>query len=104
MSDTEYFRLLDDENRIRVKFYTERGRVDKFSVQYESHIEGSWEAIVRYDTAHGFAHKDVMMPNGSQKKESVDVGDFGSAMTYAQEDLLQKLEQYRDDYLRRTKR
>ena len=104
MALTEYLRLLDDENRIRVKFETERGKIQKFIVQYEVMVVSNWKPVVRYDTAHGFAHRDILMPDGSQKKESFDLGDFGSTLTFAQEDLLRNWKSYRENYLRRMKK
>ena len=32
-------------------------------------IGGEWKAIVRYDTAHRRPHKDILRPNGTQKKQ-----------------------------------
>lgn len=104
MAQREYLRLIDDKNRIRIKFETEHGRVRKFSIQYELKLIDEWKAIVRYDTSHGFAHRDILMPDGSQKKESFDVGDFGSTLTFAQEDLLRNWENYRENYLQRMKK
>ncbi|OGR54258.1 MAG: hypothetical protein A3I11_07685 [Elusimicrobia bacterium RIFCSPLOWO2_02_FULL_39_32] len=104
MAKKEFIRLLDPENRIRIKFETKRGNVHQFSVQYEALIETEWTAIVRYDTAHGFTHRDILMPDGSARKESIDLEDFGSALTYAQEDLLRNWERYKEDYLGRIKK
>ena len=104
MALTEYVRLLDGENRIRVKFETERGKVRKFIIQYELMAVNEWMPVVRYDTSHGFAHRDILMPDGSQKKESFDLGDFGSTFTFAQEDLLQNWMSYRENYLGRIKK
>lgn len=35
---------------------------------YEAYIDGEWRAIVRYDEAHGYYHKDVMTPFFGQTK------------------------------------
>ena len=71
-------------------------------VQLEVEVEeGVWKPVVRYDTSHGFAHRDIMMPDGSQKKGPFDLNDFGSALNFAQEDLLRSWMNYRENYLRR---
>lgn len=68
----EKFWLHDFEtglDRLRVHFVTERGRVIAIVViQYEAYIDGEWRAIVRFDEAHGYFHRDVMSPEGAQEK------------------------------------
>jgi len=49
------------EDRIRVSAMKEKGQVFKFVVQYEALLKGKWRPIVRYDTSHGFAHKDIII-------------------------------------------
>jgi hypothetical protein len=38
----------------------ERGKIVFFRVQYETKINLIWYPVVRYDTAHGFAHRDLL--------------------------------------------
>ena len=104
MARKEYLRPLDETNRIRVRFETQRGRVAKFTVQYESLIGSDWRAIVRYDTAHGYFHQDILSPDGAQKKKEIDMGDFGNALSFAQEDLLKNWELYRESYMEKMKK
>ena len=37
-----------------------KGQVIDFAIQYETFIDGEWFPVVRYDTSHGFAHRDIM--------------------------------------------
>lgn len=54
---------------MRVHFITEDGKVVSIVVvQYEAYIDGKWRAIVPFDEAHGFFHRDVMSPTGEQEK------------------------------------
>jgi len=54
-------------DRIRVHFIIEGGRItDVVVVQYEAYIAGQWRAIVRFDEAHGFFHRDIMSPGEEQ--------------------------------------
>lgn len=56
-------------DRLRIHFITEGGQVVSIIViQYEAFIDGKWRAIVRFDEAHGFFHRDVMSPTGEQEK------------------------------------
>jgi len=53
----------DGKNRYRHYHVSEKRQIIEFRIQYEAYLEGQWRAIVRYDTAHGSAHRDVMHPN-----------------------------------------
>jgi hypothetical protein len=41
--------------------------ITDFVVQYEIFINDKWCPVVRYDTAHGYAHKDLIHPDGSKE-------------------------------------
>lgn len=58
MRTVEFRRLFDDQGAIRVWFESEHGRVLGFVVQLECLFNDEWYPVVRYDTAHGFAHRD----------------------------------------------
>ena len=53
-----------------------RGRILKFTVQHETNINGKWYPVVRYDTAHGFMHRDVIHPGKRQEKIFIRVENF----------------------------
>jgi hypothetical protein len=86
------------EDRLRVRATKTRGRVVSFAVQYEALIEGQWRAIVRYDTAHRFAHKDILHPNGSVDKQPLDFPSLTLAFTFAIQDLKSLWRWYRYGY------
>lgn len=54
----------ESTDRLRVYARKEKGQIFQFVVQYEALIFGDWKPIVRYDTAHGFAHKDIIKASG----------------------------------------
>ena len=61
MGDNEWLDEFIPQNRIRVHFVTERGRVTQILVvQYEALINDKWYPVVRYDSAHGFFHRDLL--------------------------------------------
>ncbi len=99
MGQRSYVRLVDGTTRIRVNFSTGRGQVLEFTIQLEVQLEGNWQPVIRYDTAHGFAHKDVYRRDGSYEKVPIFVGSFGDALSYAQAELGQNWRQYRDRFL-----
>ncbi len=77
----------DLKDRLRVIAYKEKQKIVKFVAQYEAYIEDEWRIIVRYDTAHGFAHKDIIHPNGTTEKQPLPFMDFNTAFTFAVQDL-----------------
>lgn len=75
-------------DRLRVRFETEHGEVTSIIViQYEAFIDGEWRAIVRYDEAHGFFHKDVLWPSGDQEKTVRSARDKGLALREAIDEI-----------------
>ena len=45
---------------LRVRFLTDRGVVRRFTVQYEAVVDGTTYPVVRWDTAHGYVHRDTL--------------------------------------------
>lgn len=85
-------------DRIRVEAEKEHGEIVHFVVQYEAFIAGMWRAIIRYDTSHGFAHRDVIHPKGTTDKQPLFIADFNRAFTFAIEDLKTLWQWYREGY------
>lgn len=98
MRTIEYLKRFDDENRSRVEFTTERGKILKFVVQLECHYADGWHPVLRYDTAHGFAHKDILRPKKEAIKEKMDLPGYNEALTFAIDDLANHWLQYRQRY------
>ncbi len=106
MNEKEFFIYLGNKlnDRIRFRFKKEKGEIVDLVVQYETIINGKWAPIVRYDCAHGFFHRDVMHPNGDKEKKLIDVPDLNFAFSYARQDLEDKWDWYKEQYLKRLKK
>lgn len=98
MRTVEFRRLFDDENAARVRFQLDRNRIILFVVQLECFIKEEWIPIVRYDTAHGFAHRDLMHPARPPEKKEIQVEDFNAGLTFALQDLATNWKKYRERY------
>jgi hypothetical protein len=100
MAEKEF--LLDLEAGVRMRCWhrTERGQVAAFAVQMEIFVGDCWEPVVRFDTAHGFAHRDLYRRSGEPIKTPLGM-DFRRARTFAQEDILANWRRYRDLFLGR---
>jgi len=91
---------LADNNALRVRFELEHGRVVGFTVQLECRFgdNDQWVPVVRYDTAHGFAHCDRLHPYDPAVKTEMTSRDYHEALTLAMDDLADNWESYRRRY------
>src|SRR5205823_5744893 len=64
-------RLDSPEARIRCGYKRHGKYILQFMVQLEILHEGTWQAVVRYDNAHGFCHRDTLHPDGTQDKTTL---------------------------------
>ena len=98
MKDIEYERQLDFDARMRARYRVARGRVSRFIVQLEVRAEGKWRPVVRYDTSHRFAHRDLYRRRGRADKSDLKMS-FEEALTHALDDLRENWELYREKFL-----
>jgi hypothetical protein len=100
---TEYDIALDDaaQEWLRERIWTENGQVVGFTVQYETTLAGERVPVVRYDTAHGFAHRDRMSRSGKPVKDPLgDNLSLQDALQIAERDIRQHWQRYRQEFLR----
>lgn len=69
-------------------------------MQLEALIGENWVPVARYDTAHGFAHLDLLHPNKRQDKVLIPEADFNKALDVALTDLLENWESYFSQYIK----
>jgi len=89
------------DDRLRLKIDTSKGKVIKTVVQYEAKFDAEWYRVVRYDCSHGFLHRDVIFPDGKMEKHPLDIPDLKTALMYAEEDIRDRWDWYRDRFKRR---
>ena len=92
------------KDRIRVRFEKEKGEILDLVIQYKAIVDEKWMAIVRYDCAHGFFHRDLLHPNGDKEKKVLDVPSLKFAFSFAKQDLEDKWEWYKEQYLKKLKK
>ena len=85
-------------DRLRVSAIKEKGKIINFVVQYETFIKSRWYAIVRYDTSHGFAHKDIIHYDGTREKQPLYFPNYNLAFTFAIQDLKSLWRWYRKGF------
>ena len=101
---TEYLILLSDTDRKRHRHVRKGNVIVDFTIQYETFIQGKWSPVVRYDTAHGFMHKDLFQPDGSKEKIVLGSYNYNEGLVFADSDINQNWFVYKEKYLRRVKR
>ncbi len=95
MRTVEFRTLFDDKNAARVSFELERDEVLRFVVQLECRFNGEWLPVVRYDTHHGFAHRDLLHPSRESMKTELTVRNYNEGLTFAIQDLKVNWASYR---------
>ena len=105
MQTTEYLFLFPGSDvQLRHRHIQERGRVIAFTVQLELWRRGAWQPIARYDTAHGFAHRDLLHADGRVEKTPLGLADWSQALGLALDDLKANWPWYRERFLKEAKR
>ena len=99
MPETSYTLPVWTDTRIRHYHRTQSGKVVEFVVQLEVEFRGTWKPIIRYDSAHGFAHIDRYNLRGRSKKEKL-TSSFGQALTRAEREIKQNWSVYRARFLK----
>jgi len=90
--------------RVRIRIRTDKGKVVDMVVQYESLIHDKWISIIRYDCYHGFFHRDVHYPGGDKEKHSLPMTSLEDALNYAEQDIKDRWEFYKERYLKKRKK
>ena len=102
MSETSFIIYLDNaqENRYRHWHVWENGRIVAFVIQYEVWLDGKWHPVLRYDTAHGYPHRDILHPDGTQTKEHFSQYTNAEVLTIGQRDIVENWLTYRVAYVK----
>lgn len=101
MGEKEYLVYLSPEHTDRFRYYhaLKRGKIVRFRIQYEGLIGKDWHAIVRYDTAHGRPHKDLLHPDGTQEKREFYGYSREEVLTLGERDIKANWKRYRATYV-----
>lgn len=101
--ERDYVHHFTDDDTVRVRFTTERDTVLRFTVQYDVWIDGHVHPVVRYDNAHGFAHRDLLDWNGDviDKQALPAHWTTNQALTHAEWEIKTNWPLHRDAFMRR---
>jgi len=101
MKEVKFTIMLTLEDRYSHHHVRLKGTVLSFKVQYETKVEGKWLPVVRYDTRHGFAHRDLLDKGGKEQKTPLFTQNYNEALTFAEHDIKSNWNAYKERFLRR---
>ena len=106
MKEISYQKFIGDgeTDLLRIRIWTENGKVVDLVVQYECLINSRWHIIVRYDCSHGYFHRDILFPNGDKEKQTVVLSSLKEALNYSEQDIRDRYEFYKERYLKKIKK
>ncbi len=101
MPEIDYVVPLDDDGLewIRVRLATASGHVTTFTVQYETLLDGRRLAVVRYDNAHGFCHRDILDRRGNVIDKRLVLGTPAEVATLGKQDIVANWRHYQAAFL-----
>jgi hypothetical protein len=95
--------LVYDEDEIYTRLTLDHGEVIDFAVIYYTLIDGEPYQVVRYDCAHGQAHKDTLFKN-PPKKEDMPNLPYKELFNLALDDIEKNWRQYKQQHKRIKRR
>lgn len=107
MSEREFLIYLDPETRLcRYRHYhiSNGKEIVEFRIQLEVLVKDEWHSVIRYDTAHGKPHRDILHPNGEQTKNWLEGYSVTEALTVGQKDIMDNWQSYRKRFIKEMKK
>ena len=99
----EFIVRLDSDCRRRHIHTHSKNKIISFTVQLEILYKNKWYPVIRYDTMHGFAHRDFIHPDGTIDKTPLFLQDYNENLIFAENDIKYNWELYRLKFLKEMK-
>ncbi len=96
----EFIKWITYKARIRHYHLQFKNKVIEFMIQLETMIKDKWYPVIRYDTKHGFAHKDIIHFDGRKEKYNLGMSNYNIGITFAEQDLKSNWEKYIEEFLK----
>ncbi|MBU0694078.1 MAG: hypothetical protein KKC11_05345 [Candidatus Omnitrophica bacterium] len=96
----DFIRRYTDAARVRQSYLIYHRKVLEFVIQLEICINEKWFAVVRYDTAHGYAHRDYLHPDGRIDKTPIFYSNYNEALTFVEEDIKNNWQLYQEHFIK----
>ncbi len=99
IKEVKFVAMLTIEDRYRHYHMRFKENVLSFVVQYETKMKEKWLPVVRYDTGHGFAHRDLLNKKGEKTKMPIFIKDYNEALSFAEYDIKTNWKVYKHLFL-----
>lgn len=96
--ESDFVLFLEPGVQLRIRFIQHRNDVLDFLVQLEALSDGVWRAVVRYDSAHGRPHRDILDRQGREVSKEWLPGTFNDVLTAGILDLRLDWRRYIEAY------
>ncbi|MEA3416286.1 MAG: hypothetical protein U9R02_09055 [Thermodesulfobacteriota bacterium] len=93
-----YIIPLGENARKRHYHEADKGDIIGFAVQLEVLVNDQWKVVIRYDSAHGFAHIDRYYLDGRKVKIELHL-KLSEALTLGDEDIKENWKIYQKAFL-----
>lgn len=87
-----------EEDQLRICFTKDRGRIQKFIVQYYTWVNKKQCTVLRIDNCHGFVHKHTFHLQRKEYTVRLDEGDLNRAFTSAHQYVLKNHKKILENY------
>jgi len=107
MTEREFLIYLDPETRLcryRHHHVSNGKEIIEYRIQLEILVAEEWYPVVRYDTAHGKPHRDILHPNGTQTKDWFEGYAVTDVLTIGQKDIMENWLTYRKSFIKEMKK
>jgi predicted component of type VI protein secretion system len=98
MPEREYTQLLSEEDKIKIRLVTKKGRVLSFVVQYHALIQGRWRTVMRADNCHGTSHIHTYHLQSGEFKVSLGQNN-NRAFNEAKSHILRNFSKIKENFL-----
>lgn len=82
-----------DKVRVRVLIERDKSEITDFVIQLELN-ENGWNAVVRYNFAHGIPHRDLVHKSGKREKLWLYNKTLREVFDYAKKDIMKNWRAY----------
>lgn len=103
IKSVEFVVRLSSDCRRRHNHTHSKNKIISFSAQLEILYKNKWYPVIRYDTAHGFAHRDFIHPDGKVDKTPLFLQDYNETLIFAENDIKNNWELYREKFLKEVR-
>lgn len=97
MKKVDYIQPLTEEDRVKISFTQDKGRILKFVVQYLALINSRWRTIMRIDNCHGYPHQHVYHLHSKEFVVTLEK-DNNLAFTEAQKHIITEFSKIKENF------